>query len=49
MKISATKARTHLSAVVKAVQAGETFTITKHGRTVAQIEPITRPISSNPK
>ncbi len=39
--IGAFEAKTHLSALLERVAAGESFTITKHGRPVATLVPVT--------
>ncbi|MBT3375587.1 MAG: type II toxin-antitoxin system Phd/YefM family antitoxin [Lentisphaerae bacterium] len=36
-------AKTHLSAILEEVQAGKRFTVTKHGKAVANIVPVTEP------
>lgn len=38
-EIRAYEAKTHLSALLERVQKGESFTITKHGRPVAELRP----------
>lgn len=40
-KVNATHARRHLAALLKAVEAGETVIITRHGHPIAKLEPIT--------
>jgi prevent-host-death family protein len=40
-KVGAFEAKTHLSELLSAVEAGETVTITRRGKPVAQIVPIT--------
>ena len=40
--ISAYEAKTHLPALLERVARGERFTITKHGRPIAQLVPIAR-------
>ena len=40
-KISTRDARLHLSALLKRVEGGEEITITKHGRPVARLVPVT--------
>ena len=37
--VGAYEAKTHLSALLDAVEAGETITITRHGKPVAQLMP----------
>lgn len=37
--IGAFEAKTYLSAILEKVQAGQSFTITKHGKAVAEIRP----------
>ena len=46
MKISITKAKARLSALIKAALAGEQVILTKHGRPVAEIKPF--PITKSP-
>jgi len=38
--VSLYEAKTHLSALIEAVQSGETVTITKHGQPAARLVPI---------
>jgi len=40
--VSLYEAKTHLSALIEAVRAGETVTITKHGHPAARLVPIDR-------
>ena len=40
--IGAYEAKTHLPALLERVARGERFTITKHGRPIAQLVPIAR-------
>jgi len=42
-EIGAYEAKTHLSKLLERVQKGERFLITKHGRPVAELLPVTRP------
>lgn len=37
--ISATEANRHFSRILREVEAGDSFTVTSHGRTVARIAP----------
>ncbi|MDQ6874637.1 MAG: type II toxin-antitoxin system prevent-host-death family antitoxin [Actinomycetota bacterium] len=39
--VGAYEAKTHLSRLLEQVEAGETITITKHGRDVARLVPVT--------
>lgn len=39
--IGAFEAKTHLSQLLERVEAGEQFTITRHGRPVAKLMPVT--------
>jgi len=41
-EIGAYEAKTHLPALLKRVARGERFTITKHGRPIAQLVPVAR-------
>ncbi len=41
MTISLNEAKTHLSALIERVNAGEEITITKHGKPVAKLSPAT--------
>ena len=41
-EVGAYEAKTHLPKLLERVQKGERFTITKHGRPVAELVPITR-------
>jgi prevent-host-death family protein len=41
MTISLNDAKTHLSALIERVKAGEEITITKHGKPVAKLSPAT--------
>jgi prevent-host-death family protein len=41
-EIEAYKAKTHLPKLLERIQKGERFTITKHGRPVAELVPVTR-------
>ena len=36
------EAKTHLTALLEKVEKGEQFTITKHGRPIARLIPVTR-------
>ena len=36
------EAKTHLTALLERVEAGEQFTITKHGKPIARLVPISR-------
>lgn len=40
-KANVSHARRHLSALLAAVEAGETVIITRHGRPIARLEPVT--------
>ncbi len=40
--VGAFEAKTHLSALLERVAQGETFTITRHGKPVAQLVPVER-------
>lgn len=40
--VGAYEAKTHLSSLLEQVERGETITITKHGREVARLVPVTR-------
>jgi len=40
-KIGAFAAKTHLSEILEHVSKGETFLITKHGKPIAELKPIT--------
>ena len=42
IEIGAFAAKTHLSAILSKVTQGQTFYITKHGKRIAEIKPITR-------
>ena len=39
-QIGAYEAKTHLSRLLERVERGETFTITRHGRPVAELRPV---------
>lgn len=41
-EIGAYEAKTHLPKLLERIQKGERFTITKHGRPVAELIPVTR-------
>ncbi len=41
--VALAEAKTHLSALVEAVEAGETVAITRHGKPVAQLVAIEKP------
>ena len=41
-EIGAYEAKTHLSKLLERIQKGERFTITRHGRPVAELVPVTR-------
>lgn len=41
-EIGAYEAKTHLPELLERIQKGERFTITKHGRPVAELVPVTR-------
>jgi prevent-host-death family protein len=41
-EIGAYEAKTHLPKLLDRIQKGERFTITKHGRPVAELVPVTR-------
>lgn len=41
-EIGAYEAKTHLPKLLERIQKGERFTITKHGRPVAELVPVTR-------
>jgi prevent-host-death family protein len=43
MTISLNDAKTHLSALIERVNAGEEITITKHGKPVAKLSPAGKP------
>jgi prevent-host-death family protein len=38
-EIQASEAKTHLAELLRAVERGESFAITRHGRTIAQLLP----------
>ena len=40
--IGAFEAKTHLSSLLERVEKGERFTITRHGRAIAQLTPVNR-------
>jgi prevent-host-death family protein len=40
--VGAFEAKTHLSSLLERVAKGETFTITRHGKPVAQLVPVER-------
>ena len=42
-RISISQARTHLCAIIRRVEAGESIEITRRGKVVAVIEPVARP------
>lgn len=42
-EVGAFEAKTHLSELLAAVEAGETVTITRRGRAVAQLTPVPHP------
>ena len=44
--IGAYEARTHFSALLEKVEAGEEFTITKHGTPVARLVPIKKELTT---
>jgi prevent-host-death family protein len=44
--IGAYEAKTHFSALLEKVEAGEEFTITKHGNPVARLVPIKKALST---
>jgi prevent-host-death family protein len=44
--IGAYEAKTHFSALLEKVEAGEAFTITKHGTPVARLVPIKKELTS---
>ncbi len=46
--IGSYQAKTHLPALLKRVQAGETLTITRHGHPIARIVPIEAPVRLTP-
>lgn len=41
-QVGACEARTHLSTLLERVQKGERFVITRHGRPVAELAPVSR-------
>lgn len=43
-EIGAFAAKTHLSAILEKVAKGATFIVTKHGKKVAEIKPISAPV-----
>lgn len=45
-EVGAFEAKTHLSELIAAVEAGETVMITRRGRPVAQLVPVKAPSSS---
>ena len=46
-RITATEANRHFSRILREVEAGDSFTVTSHGRTVAQITPPPKPGSKD--
>jgi antitoxin (DNA-binding transcriptional repressor) of toxin-antitoxin stability system len=42
-EIGAFAAKTHLSAILEKVAKGQTFLITKHGKAIAEIKPVSQP------
>jgi len=42
-QVSAFDAKTHLSALIRQVEEGQSFTITRRGAPVARLEPVSRP------
>ena len=42
IEVGAFEAKTRLSALLEKVQAGQSFYITKHGKRVAELRPVTR-------
>ena len=46
--IGSYEAKTHLPALLKRVEAGETLTITRHGHPIARIVPIEEPVRLTP-
>lgn len=46
--VGAFDAKTHLSAILRAVEKGETYIITRHGRPVAEIRPATQEATTQP-
>lgn len=44
--VGAFEAKTHLSALLQRVEAGEQITITKHGRAIARLVPVTESAAS---
>jgi len=41
-EVSAFDAKTHLASLIRDVEEGQTFTITRHGKPVARLEPVRR-------
>ena len=48
-EIQATEAKTHLAEILRAVEHGETITITRHGKPVAHMVPAGSPARANRK
>ena len=46
--IGSYEAKTHLPALLKRVEAGETLTVTRHGQPIARIVPIEEPVRLTP-
>ena len=46
--IGSYEAKTHLPALLKRVEAGESLTITRHGHPIARIVPIEEPVHLTP-
>jgi prevent-host-death family protein len=44
--VGAYEAKTHLARLLEQVERGETITITKHGREIAKLVPVTPPATS---
>ena len=42
-EVSAFDAKTHLAALIRDVEAGHSFTITRRGKPVARLEPVAKP------
>lgn len=43
MKVTATEIRQRFTDILKALAAGETISVTKHGRVVAELRPVAEP------
>jgi prevent-host-death family protein len=47
--VSIAEAKDRLPALVSAAQGGETITITRHGKPVAELRPLSGPVQCDPK